>query len=383
MVHGAKMIKVAFFPPGNKEWMGGVNYFKNLLYALSTLENKLIEPIVFVGKCADEDVKKIYGLYAKIVEHPILDHKSLYWFLDKIFKHHVLESVLQKYQIDVLSHNQFLNVRKVKVVSWIPDFQHIHLPGMFSKKEIRNRNYFFRKFAEDSDRVILSSYSALNDFKDFIPKYCYKANVLQFVSQPEIASKLDLSINMQDKYGIMRKFFYIPNQFWKHKNHLVAFEAINHLKKNGINVCLVCSGLMIDYRDSEYVSTLIEYIDKNDLRENILLLGSIPYSDVFRLINESISVINPSLFEGWSSTVEECKSVGKKMILSDIDVHKEQYPEAIFFVKNDALSLATKMEYFEKNDIENSDVICLDNKKRTKCFAEQYQKIILNLYDSP
>ena len=36
------------------------------------------------------------------------------------------------------------------------------------------------------------------------------------------------------------------------------------------------------------------------------------------------ALINPSRFEGWSTTVEEAKSFGVPMILSDIDVHREQ-----------------------------------------------------------
>ncbi len=38
----------------------------------------------------------------------------------------------------------------------------------------------------------------------------------------------------------------------------------------------------------------------------------------------STALINPSQFEGWSTTVEEAKSLGVKMLLSDLEVHKEQ-----------------------------------------------------------
>jgi glycosyltransferase involved in cell wall biosynthesis len=37
-----------------------------------------------------------------------------------------------------------------------------------------------------------------------------------------------------------------------------------------------------------------------------------------------MALINPSRFEGWSTTVEEAKSFGVPLILSDIDVHREQ-----------------------------------------------------------
>jgi glycosyltransferase involved in cell wall biosynthesis len=36
------------------------------------------------------------------------------------------------------------------------------------------------------------------------------------------------------------------------------------------------------------------------------------------------ALINPSLSEGWSTTVEEAKSLGVPMLLSDLRVHREQ-----------------------------------------------------------
>jgi hypothetical protein len=45
----------------------------------------------------------------------------------------------------------------------------------------------------------------------------------------------------------------------------------------------------------------------------------------------AIAVINPSLFEGWSTSVEESKSRGKAVIHSDIPVHCEQAPARGYF----------------------------------------------------
>jgi hypothetical protein len=38
----------------------------------------------------------------------------------------------------------------------------------------------------------------------------------------------------------------------------------------------------------------------------------------------SVALLNPSFFEGWSTTVEEGKSLGVRMVLSDLAVHREQ-----------------------------------------------------------
>ena len=69
-------------------------------------------------------------------------------------------------------------------------------------------------------------------------------------------------------------------------------------------------------------------------------IGIIPYDEVLALNAGSIAVINPSMFEGWSSSVEEAKTLGTQLILSKIDVHKEQAPHAKFFDPDNASDLA-------------------------------------------
>ena len=54
-----------------------------------------------------------------------------------------------------------------------------------------------------------------------------------------------------------------------------------------------------------------------------------------------MAVINPSRFEGWSSSVEEAKSMGKTVILSNIGTHIEQDPvNGYYFEPGDYFKLA-------------------------------------------
>jgi len=66
------------------------------------------------------------------------------------------------------------------------------------------------------------------------------------------------------------------------------------------------------------------------------LLGLVPYDDLSSLMHHALAVINPSLFEGWSTTVEEAKSQGKTVLLSDIPVHREQVPKRGHYFRPDA-----------------------------------------------
>jgi glycosyltransferase involved in cell wall biosynthesis len=152
----------------------------------------------------------------------------------------------------------------------------------------------------------------------------------------------------------------------------------------GIEVCLVCTGNTTDYRNPAFYQELLDFIKSNNLLENIRILGMVDHSDVYRLIRQSIAVINPSLFEGWSTTVEETKSMGKRMILSDIEVHREQNPaNSEYFPPLQVHSLSDlllKINIDSNTNLENSIEIqsSLTLPLRQKKFSDQFSNIILN-----
>ena len=49
-----------------------------------------------------------------------------------------------------------------------------------------------------------------------------------------------------------------------------------------------------------------------DIKKYISILGFISRQDQLSLMRDAIAVIQPSLFEGWSTVVEDCKAIGAK-----------------------------------------------------------------------
>jgi glycosyltransferase involved in cell wall biosynthesis len=133
------------------------------------------------------------------------------------------------------------------------------------------------------------------------------------------------------------------------------------------------------------MTQLMEYISKHGLHSNIRLLGLIDYSDVVRLIRHSISVVNPSLFEGWSTTVEEARALGKSIILSNINVHREQDPpNGVYFAPMDAVALSDIMEsQYENYPARSKDALDQasqsKSQERARRFAIDYENIVLEL----
>jgi glycosyltransferase involved in cell wall biosynthesis len=66
----------------------------------------------------------------------------------------------------------------------------------------------------------------------------------------------------------------------------------------------------------------------------------------------SVALLNPSCLEGWSTTVEEARSLGVPLVLSDLDVHREQAgDDATYFDRTSATALADALQRVRPFDL--------------------------------
>jgi glycosyltransferase involved in cell wall biosynthesis len=198
------------------------------------------------------------------------------------------------------------------------------LPQLFSPTARWRRDIGFRAQIASGRSILLSSESALRDCREFYPSLRNEVSVVRFAAQPA-AGLLTTDINeVLAQYGLPGGYFYVPNQFWRHKNHQVVVDALDIAKQRGHEIVVAVSGSPDDSRQSGYFGDLMMQVESRGLQKNFRYLGMIPLDHVYALLRASIALINPSRFEGWSTTVEEAKSFGVPTILSDIEVHREQ-----------------------------------------------------------
>lgn len=121
-------------------------------------------------------------------------------------------------------------------------------------------------------------------------------------------------------------------------------EALGLLATQGCRPLVISTGTTHDYRNPDYFPALCSRLEKVGLPDRLRFLGLGPYAEVAVLMRNAIAFINPSLFEGWSTTVEEAKSIGKRLMLSDLADHREQAPtRSLFFDPHSSDDLAAKM----------------------------------------
>jgi glycosyltransferase involved in cell wall biosynthesis len=375
---------------------------RNLLYAISVSGDTQIQPYVFFGTQVDEQIVNSFRPLATVVTTKLLDRKSVPWFVNKVliklFGSFVLvKRELSRHGISIVSHaaNVYGRRAPLRVISWIPDFQYLHFPELFPGLDSEAETRYLQKIITETDVVVLSSYAAYQDFLRIAPEgYAARGRVLQFVSQPNsklISENTQMSLNrVEEKYDFKGDFFFLPNQFWVHKNHAVVFEAVRLLKARGGDVLVLCTGNLYDYRtdNTSHADSLNEFIQVNKLQQNIKILGLIDYDDVLCLMKNCLAVLNPSRFEGWSSTVEEAKSIGKQIVLSNIPVHIEQAPlDGRYFSPDDAKGLAVILGelWIDRENASNQARELLASarlRERTVAFGRSYVELVHKLENS-
>jgi hypothetical protein len=361
------VIKVAFLVNYDHfKWLGGIYVIKHLIYGINKCLKKQIYPVIIVNEnLSNEAIRDLRNF--NIIRTNLFQNKSifqrLYIKLCVIFfgRYKNYEKFLIKNKINVVSHinafsNNIIFGKKsfTKSLSFLPDFQHLYFKKNFSlrRRIMRNLNIFFCAYF--SSKIILISNNAKKDLKK-ISNAAYNNSVIsRFVFQIPAKKEIVNLCILKKKYKFNRPFFFLPNQYWLHKNHFIVLRAIEYIKKKNYSkeILILSSGLSIDYKNPYYFVKIKNFLVENNLENNYKYLGVIPHIDVLSLIYHSIALISPSKFEGRSSSVEQAKSMDKKMILSDINVHREQKPNNVV--------------YFDPNNYKELSKILINNYNLTK-----------------
>jgi len=230
------------------------------------------------------------------------------------------------------------------ILSWIPDLQHAVLPEYFTPEEIEVRDRKYGSAAKASDAVVLSSEAAR---EDFIQKYgtpSGRLEVLRFFTLPEEAWFQGDPVAVRERLGIPEDYLMVCNQFWAHKNHQLVIRALSVLKERGITPFVVFTGSLAENRRGGIVDGVLQGLCEAGLWEQCRVLGQLDRVDQIQLVRGARAVVQPSLFEGWSTVLEDCRTLGKRVIASDLKVHREQdLPGATYFDTASPAALADEI----------------------------------------
>lgn len=346
-------MRVAFGIIGGSFWTGGLNYIESLVSALHEHPAAGITPVLFASP--DADAAALGRLSRFLTEPP---HISPAWrrtgsvgvarkLAAAVLQRDVIaERALRRMAADaVFQHSVWYGMRfRMPTVAWIADFQHRGCPGMFTASQRLKRDIGYGLLSRSADAIMLSSNAARADCISLFPKAAPRCHALPFVPRQDASAPIDTLLPLRDRYGLPHKFLFLPNQLWRHKNHLAVIAALRLMRHSPDCPTVVACGNPEDYRDPDHPRRVIAEASEPGIAEHFRFLGMIPRQDLTGLMRLSAATVNPSLFEGWSTTVEESKGLGVPLLLSDITVHREQAgDQARYFDPHSPESIASTL----------------------------------------
>jgi glycosyltransferase involved in cell wall biosynthesis len=336
----------------DEQWIGGTYYTINLIHALNVLiEEEKPEIVAFSN---EEDFAKLqieteypylkYELFeqGKLVVLSRLMNKITSEVLKKVIFKHQYKGHLDA--LFIMQRSGYLeSIPFDKRIYWIPDFQDKHYPEFFTKEGLVKKHERSQWIADHAKNIILSSEAVKKDWEEFYPNFNGKTKVVHFaVTHPEYDS-LEIT-ELIKKFNLPEKYFFAPNQFWAHKNHMVVIKAAEILKKQGNSLIIAFSGKENDNRNPGYTEKLKAYVQENDLNDVIRFLGFLDRREQLKLMKHAVAVVQPSLFEGWSTVIEDAMTMNQRIIASDLEVNKEQLGDkGLYFERHNAQGLVEKI----------------------------------------
>ena len=367
-------MKIGLLGCGGDSWMGGTYYLINLVRAMDRLpaeerpevtlvllpglERKHFEEIAdrvtFIETTSSEGgtLARAQGLspgIRRLVIRSVYRFKSVrnYKRRSELRVFQQLASRLKEASLDLLFPclDTLTDDYPIPWLPWAWDFQHKYYPTFFTSGQLRERDEVFERMGRSGRPVVVSSQNALEDFDRFFPGYRENLRVLHFCSVPRDEWFQGEPDQVRREYNLPERFFLLSNQFWEHKNHQAVWDAVRILKEQGKPVTVVCTGQTKNAHQPDYMPRLESLRREHNLEEHIRILGLVPRYKQIQLMRLCQAVVQPSLFEGWSTVVEDARALGRPLIVSDLPVHREQaHPKAVYFDAGSPDELAKHLE---------------------------------------
>lgn len=363
----------------SENWLGGIFYIINVVKTLDFLEDAE-KPVIYLfyrpGLTRFLDKFEYPYLIPVEWDFPSIVKGTLRsWVTGRnVFIH----GILKKYPLDVVYPLKDYPVKthtKVKLISWIADFQDMYYPEFFSWMQRFGRSLRTRMALKNTDHIVLSSEDASKDMEKFFKlRKDIQIHIYHFVSILEDFKKRGIDV-VKENYKLPDRYFLVSNQYHKHKNHRVLLLAMARLKESGVRVHMAFTGKLPKADDSPYLAELHRIIEENQLKDQISMLGIISRADQLQLMRHSQAVLQPSLFEGWSTVIEDARSLQVPVVASNLAVNMEQLGEkGIYFNPHDADELASLLKNYPDRNL--NDRFYKEYTERIREAAKVFLKII-------
>jgi glycosyltransferase involved in cell wall biosynthesis len=216
-------------------------------------------------------------------------------------------------------------------VLMVPDIQHEYFPEFFSQQALTERRRLYGDSIRRADHVCAISEFTRQTLIERLGVAPEKITAIPLAADPIFTTAhrpLDDRAALQ-KYGLTAgTYLFFAGHTWHHKNHRAAVDALRILRdKHGLTPTLVCTG---GAREAQ--PAIEQQIAASGLEQHVRFLGYCPQRDLPALYRGAVSLVFPSLFEGFGMPVLEAMACGCPVICSNATSLPEIAGEAALLI---------------------------------------------------
>lgn len=214
------------------------------------------------------------------------------------------------------------------LVSTVYDFQHRHLPELFSPEVVRWRETVHPQHYRSARRLVAISRFTAGELQQFHGVPAERVDVVYF--GPPVAAYGTLAgterAAVVKRWRLDEPFVLYPSLTYAHKNHLGLLEAVAWLRGQGRRVRVICTGAQklawpqIESRRREL-----------GLEEDVAFTGFLPAAEMRAVFEHARGLVFPSRYEGLGLGLIEALNLGIPIACSELPVFREVAGEAAVF----------------------------------------------------
>lgn len=349
--------------------------------------------------------------YLRNIISEILGYKDMYIFLflnqsamnfvssnDKLMKicidanynHDIqLKGYIDYYNIDVWFCPFFHLIPiqcNIPNITTILDLQQEYYPQNFEKEVLKNRKQLTQKTVDNTDLILtISEFSK----QTIIDRYNVESDrivVTYLDADASFDNNIDDYILFKMRKKLPNEYILFPANMWPHKNHIGLLKGFIKAKRSHpelVNLKLVFTGNI--ERETGEISS---FIDKNDLRNDVLYLGYMPQDEMKYVFMCANMLAFPSKFEGFGIPLVEAMATETPIICSKSSCLPEIARDAALYFDEENSDEISDLIFKVYTDYSVREKLIAKGKERRKNFswaecAKKTIQAIRSLYKKP
>lgn len=207
-------------------------------------------------------------------------------------------------------------LRKLNFISTVWDLSHRDTPEFPEVRPINgfyDRERFYRECLGGASLIITDSHQLSESLHRRYGLDMSRLLAMPFSPTPFLDEHSAPVSLVRSKYALPANYLFFPAQFWPHKNHTAAIDALGVLKRRGEEAFIVFAG-----GDKGNLSRVKRCAEENNVLSLCRFLGFVPNEDIKALYEGCSAVLMPSYFGPTNLPPLEAWTLRRPLIASEV-----------------------------------------------------------------